>query len=426
MSLKEFRGTGDPSNIMGISALVTDYDEIKSNVDLSQIEHDIVNRMKKTKHRKSAPEIFRQELDNVLKGIDGVKLYDIDEVDEVAMKDRFSKSGGGTRKGTKSTTKIQFRSKPGSSKADSDSDFGPPPGLRGLGGSKSKSRQKPQAKPQSESEGEDEDEEADSDEDSEEDSDENGSDISSKRTRKNDREGSSYSGWMSSRNSPYVRQHPKSRSKMQGQWYNKRTHEENAQDVISSVLGRGGGPATNDQDKELEEIIAKEQEKDLKSMLIAQYDLLKTSLTEEQVDLSRVPAVTESSSLSVINAALRMLRYKNDLRRYVSIGEDIILFMSYGLESAFDGQTNYFGTKPDLRGWSDSVKPRIKRMRADTSQVVSNLMNQFNFGSLTRMMLELVPSAFLYSRTKGEQTKGAVSDTEWRDSIHKLDQINPK
>lgn len=215
-------------------------------------------------------------------------------------------------------------------------------------------------------------------------------------------------------------------------WYGSKTQEEQAQSVISRVLGESSEKRhvydqRSGQDHELEKMIAQEQEQDLKAMLLAQYDLLKNSLIEDRVDISRVPSVDEKSPLAHINAALRMLRHKNDLRRFVNIGEDFILMIAYGLESVFDGEISYFGYYPDLSGWSDSVKPRIRRMRADTSALVSSVMNGFNFGSLTRMGLELVPSAFLYSRTRRSKLKGQTTESEWKDSIHHLDDVeNPK
>lgn len=405
MSLKGFRGTNDPVNIMGISALVTDFEDIKSNVDLAEIEKEIVDRVKKSKHAKSAPEIFKQELDAVLKGSGGIKLYDDKEIDNMSVS--FHKK--------QSTPYGQYGQQ--TRKQKPQNDMYP-----------KSSYMKPSAPPKSES---DDDDTLGIKSDNEDDNNSNAGDdmdfappsaMRSMINRPNrtsfdingGREGGNGNG---GGNGEFTR----------STWFDRKTREEKAQDIISSVLGqRNQYKSISQEDKELENLIAIEQEKDMKAMLVAQYDLLKTTLLEEKVDLTRVPVIDENSSLAVINAALKMLRYKNDLRRYVSIGEDLILFMGYGLEAAFDGKTSYFSWCPDLTGWTASIKPRIKRMRADTSQVVSGVMNNFNFGSFTRMLLELVPSAFLYSKVRRDQKKGSVTNDQWTDSIHKMDLMDPK
>lgn len=436
MSIKDFKGINDPVNIMGISALVTDYEDVQSNIDLSQIENEVVNRMKKTKKQKSAPEIFRQELDQVLQGMDGVKLYDDHEVGDVATEVAQRVTRKASRPViTDNKKKLSFAppsdvSSMISSDPESDGDpvNGPAQAYNGWMSSKNS----PYVQPRTRSS--------------------HSQPHSQPHSQQQDSQSQYSYGARGAYPYPYLQSHQQSHQQQQyesssGQksgftqsnWYQKQTQEEKAQDVIHSVLAgmnRSGTQNTssggynqqpqqsNTQDRELEDLIAKEQEKDLKSMLIAQYDLLYTTLKEEGVDLERIPKVNEGSPLNVINAALKMLRYKNDLRRYVSIGEDVILFIAYGLESAFNGKTSYYGYYPTLTGWPDAIKPRIKRMRADTSAVVSAVMNNFNFGHFTRMMLELVPSAFLYSRTKRSQVKGEVTETEWRDNIHHLDSIN--
>ncbi len=228
---------------------------------------------------------------------------------------------------------------------------------------------------------------------------------------------------------PPIRMKPKT-SFQKSKWFTDRTEEERTQGVISRVLGdqRGYDKRSiydqHTQNEELEKLIAQEQEQDLKASLLAQYDLLRTTLTEDRVDLSNVPQVTEKSPIHLINASIRMLRHKNDLRRFVNLGEDFILMLAAGLESAFDGKTKYFGYFPDLSGWSDNVKPRIRRMRADTSTVVSSVMNGFNMGALTRIGLELVPSLVLYSRTKRSKQRGEATESEWKDSIRHIEDID--
>jgi hypothetical protein len=165
----------------------------------------------------------------------------------------------------------------------------------------------------------------------------------------------------------------------------------------------------------------------MKAMLLAQCELLIQTLKEEKVDLSNIPKIDDKSSLNTVTAVLKMLRNKNNLRRSINIGEDMMLLAASGLESVFDGKTSYMGFYPALTGWTDSLRPRMRRMRADTAEVVTNAMNGFNVGPLGRMALEILPHAVLYSRDNaGQQEKGKMSDSEYRQTLHHIETMTPK
>lgn len=328
-------GINDHTNILGLAALVTDTDDIRSEVDLNDLESRIVNQNKKHDKPKMAPETYSNEIQKIVKEMPSIK------------------------EGVSSSTDDS------SSDDSSDSEDSHPKKLI------NRVFNKPRAS----------DEERD---------------VSSAFKK--------------------------------SEWYNTKTQEEHAQNVIGRVFKTGKKSVYDEpeRDHELERMIAKEQEEDLKAMSLAQFDLLRSALLEDHVDLSRVPAVDEKSSMAQITAALRMLRHKNDLRRFVNIGEDFMIMMAYGMEALFDGENDWFGMKPNLSGWSDTVKPRIRKMRADTSAVVSSAMNQFNFGPLARICMDLIPSAVLYGHINRSKKKGQASESEWKDSIRHIDDVVKK
>lgn len=146
--------------------------------------------------------------------------------------------------------------------------------------------------------------------------------------------------------------------------------------------------------------LRKENEEDEKAFMLEEIDSLLEILKEEEVDLSRVTIPTQDSSLSDIEKVRNCLRIKNDRSRSRVFAEESFMMGVQGLEYVFDGQKSYFGRYPDLTGWSDTVQIKLRRMRYDTSTFVNNIMRQYNFGPGTRIMLELIPSAFIYSRMK--------------------------
>jgi hypothetical protein len=410
----------DPVNIVGIGPLLAiDNDELQSNINYDEIERDVITRgqsSKKAQHHKSAPELYRQDIDHIVRTAGGMKLFGNDENVSVVS---------GHSNIQKPTFNLPSKNKFNSPRNNI--------GNNNIGNNNITNNNN-----------------------NDDDDDEEMSSVSkSQRSKNNGNQWGppKFTGYYSTEDAPR-HQHNQYTSNQNNQYtsnqnnqytpkdnfasskyYQAQTHEEKTQNIIQRVLGdgnnenngigfysRGGFDSLNNHqsNKQLEDMIAKEQEEDLKAMLLSQIDLLTQSLKDEQIDMKRVPQVSEKSSLAEINAALRMLRYKNDSKRYINLAEDFVLLLAYGLETAFDGEKTYFGMQPDLSGWPDAVRHKITRMRPDTSAAVSQIMNGFNIGAWSRMALELVPSAFLYSRTRRSKNKSEVSDDEWKKSIHHM------
>jgi hypothetical protein len=149
--------------------------------------------------------------------------------------------------------------------------------------------------------------------------------------------------------------------------------------------------------------VEKEKEEDDKAIMLEQIDMLMTNLKDEGLDISRVPHVDNRSPMDDISSVHKILRLKNDRNRYCSFAEECILAGSHTLEWMFDGEKNYMGRKPDVRGWSATVNIKLRRMKYETSTFVSEVMQDYNLGPGTRILLELVPSLFLYSKMRKSQ-----------------------
>ena len=120
----------------------------------------------------------------------------------------------------------------------------------------------------------------------------------------------------------------------------------------------------------------------------------------------------------------KILRLKNDRNRYCSFAEECILAGSHTLEWMFDGKKTYLGRRPDLRGWSATVNIKLRRMRYDTSTFVSEVMQDYNLGHGTRIVFELLPSLFLYSKMKKSQySDNLITSDEMNSAIDRIRDI---
>jgi hypothetical protein len=149
-----------------------------------------------------------------------------------------------------------------------------------------------------------------------------------------------------------------------------------------------------------------EKREDAKCQMLEEIDSLIESLKADDVDLDRIPKVGKQDSYEEVETVLKILRHKNDRMRYCSFAEEFIIFGACSLEELFDGKNTYFGRSPDLTDWSNQVNVKLRRMRHDTSQVMGQLMQDFNIGPGARILLELVPNMLLYSRGRKKQSAG--------------------
>ena len=150
--------------------------------------------------------------------------------------------------------------------------------------------------------------------------------------------------------------------------------------------------------------LEREKKEDMKSAMLEEIDSLWSSLLEEEVDLSRISRPSQDATYEEVEVVLKMLRHKNDRSRYCSLAEEFLLYGAYGLEELFDGQRVWFGRyRPDLRGWHNSVNIKLRRVRHDTSTLVSGVMQNYNIGPGARLLLELIPNMLLHSKMRKQQ-----------------------
>jgi hypothetical protein len=158
-------------------------------------------------------------------------------------------------------------------------------------------------------------------------------------------------------------------------------------------------------------LASREDEEEKKSELLEDIDELKYELEEDDVDLSRIPEVDQDSTMEEIHNVRKILRRKYDRRRFNSFGTEFILAFAQGVEYICDGERKIGNmTVPDLTNWHNTVRTKLRKLRYETSTIVSGTMEKFNIGPVGRLGLELVPSAFLHSKMRKDQ-KGKANYT---------------
>ena len=174
-------------------------------------------------------------------------------------------------------------------------------------------------------------------------------------------------------------------------YYIQKTKEEELSSNINAVM-KNVPNLDLDMDQEIED--------ERKNFLLEQIEYLKDDLDELGVSTDRIPQVSHSSPLKTIDEVHKRLMFKYNKLKYNSIAEESIIAGASILEMVFNGQNEYFGCKPDITGYSDIVKSKLKRIRFETSTAVSRFVKSNNIGVLPRIMMELLPSLITQSQRR--------------------------
>lgn len=200
-----------------------------------------------------------------------------------------------------------------------------------------------------------------------------------------------------------------------------RTMEQQRHMQIQHVIKEMGGESSNVWS------IEKEKEEDMKATMLDEIDSLRLTLSEDDVNVDRIPVVTQANTFEEISAVHKTLRLKNDRTRYCNFAEEFLLFGAHGLEELFNGDNVWLGKySPDLTGWHNHVQVKLRRMRHDTSTLVSGIMADYNIGPGLRIVLELIPSMFMYSKLRKQQfgSKKLYSDSAMGDAMNRIRNID--
>lgn len=189
----------------------------------------------------------------------------------------------------------------------------------------------------------------------------------------------------------------------------RRTDEEYRHDQVKSVMNSMGGGGDS-------KFISLEEanKEDEKTIMLEEIDSLRASLEEEDAKgIDKIPIVSQNDDYTAVENVLRRLRLKNDRARYTGLADEFLLWGAQGLEELFDGNRKWLGKNPDLTGWSKEVQVKLRRMRHDTSTLVSGVMHDYNIGPGMRILLELIPNLFMYARRRKQNYgKGNIYSDE--------------
>lgn len=183
--------------------------------------------------------------------------------------------------------------------------------------------------------------------------------------------------------------------------YMQKTRDDHLQSSISRVME--GVPKMNiDMEQEIEE--------ERKNTFLEQIEALRDDLNELGVSVEGSQYyVSYDAPLKRIEEVHRRLTFKYNKLKYNSIAEEALVAGASLLEMVFNGKHEYFGCRPDITGYSDVVKSKLKRIRVETSTAVSRFVTKNDIGVMPRLMMELLPSLITQSQRRKLQAGDSLN-----------------
>jgi len=113
---------------------------------------------------------------------------------------------------------------------------------------------------------------------------------------------------------------------------------------------------------QIEDETSREDVEDVEKIMayLNEYKEYMTYLRNEGVDVTHIPELTDRSDISQAKKAVYMARSTYDKISGGSLATDVIYASCNFVGDIFDGSTDVFGYKPNLKGWGDDVMYRLK------------------------------------------------------------------
>lgn len=165
-------------------------------------------------------------------------------------------------------------------------------------------------------------------------------------------------------------------------------------------------------------------DQDKKILLLQKIEDLLEDLKCDGVDVSAIPEVSFKSSCEELDLVYRQLIIKNNRDRYRILAEESFLIFAKGLERVFDGEKEYFGYRPDLVDFSNTMRTRLRRFRFETTSMASDFAESYELSMTSRLFMEITASAISHSMSRKNKHKQNLYDENTMNSA--IDEIRDR
>lgn len=156
---------------------------------------------------------------------------------------------------------------------------------------------------------------------------------------------------------------------------------------------------------------------DNKFELLEEIHSLKESITEGGGRVDDIPEVTDEDSMEDIRKVYRKAKCRNNVQNYAETGGNLIMISAQALGKLFNGKRKVLGFQPNFSTWAEKcVRPKLRRIKPETTTMVSNAVEYFGISGGQRIVFELLPSLIVHGATQTEPRTSAVAHGDYVDA----------
>lgn len=156
---------------------------------------------------------------------------------------------------------------------------------------------------------------------------------------------------------------------------------------------------------------------DNKFELLEEIHNLKESIVEGGGRVDDIPEVTDEDSMEDIQKAYKKAKYRNNIQNYAETGGNLIMISAQALGKLFNGKRKVLGFQPNFSTWAEKcVRPKLRRIKPETTTMVSNAVEYFGISGGQRIVFELLPSLIVHGATQTEPRTSAVAHGDYVDA----------
>lgn len=187
------------------------------------------------------------------------------------------------------------------------------------------------------------------------------------------------------------------------------TQEEKTKQALRNLVTSSSTP----QDRMVLDPLIEDEDK---AILVDDISSLRQMLKDSGIDVTSIDEPRMEMSKDTLLRIRHRLQIKNDRSRAGNIADEIIMLGAKGLEWLFDGNREIFGYKLDARGYSATLRTKLRRMKYETSVFIGEVMRDYSMSPRMRIAIEVVPSFILYVASRKKDAKPSATEQEWENA----------
>ena len=139
---------------------------------------------------------------------------------------------------------------------------------------------------------------------------------------------------------------------------------------------------------------------------------LKQQLIDEGVNIDnlQIPRVDQSPDIDTLRLIKGILVRKTRKLQSNSIIEDVLFMTLKGIEQVFDGKTEVFGAKPNLKGLTKALTLKFRNQRQHFTTLLEEACEKYGVGPNSKLLAQMTISSIKRALINKDQTEDYSSN----------------